>query len=315
MICLSYHSIMAPPFSRYPLVLRLLLIGSMFVFNISVVSMLAAFLLNPLFGLDASALQGIPGTQTEVYAFLFLQTVSSLGGFALTAMMFSVLESGVVIKHLGIDVFPGFRALVLGMVAIIAAQFFIDWVVKMNRSIPLPPDLSFIKDSEEKIEEITKALLDFKDVTRFWVLTLVIAVIPAIAEEFFFRGLLMGDLIKGGIHPWISIVITSFVFAVIHLEFTHFFAIWILGIGLGFLYYSSGSLWLAIIAHFINNFMTVLFQYLINIGVISEQVEDASMPVYVSVLGLVVFIYSLWFLERNSADKQWGDSLSNYSEQ
>ena len=91
-----YVCSMTPPLQRYPLVLRLLLMFSMFLFNISVVSYLALTLAQSLFNLENmnSIAEGSVSTPAEINAFLLIQAISSLGGFLLTAMMFAVLESG-----------------------------------------------------------------------------------------------------------------------------------------------------------------------------------------------------------------------------
>jgi len=87
---------MTPPFQRYPLVLRIFLMFSMFVFNISIVSGVALLAAKSIFNIDnASEVSG--GTlngANDINAFLFIQGISSLGGFVLTAIMFAVLESG-----------------------------------------------------------------------------------------------------------------------------------------------------------------------------------------------------------------------------
>lgn len=68
----------------------------MFLFNMGVVSFIALFFAQKIFNLE-NAQQVLEGTLTnsnEINAFLFIQGLSSLGGFVLTAMMFAVLESG-----------------------------------------------------------------------------------------------------------------------------------------------------------------------------------------------------------------------------
>ena len=58
-----------------------------------------------------------------------------------------------------------------------------------------------------------------------------------------------------------AIFISAFVFSAIHLQFQGFIPRFILGILLGYFFYWSKSLWLAIIAHFTNNAQAVIFSY------------------------------------------------------
>ena len=141
--------------------------------------------------------------------------------------------------------------------------------------------------------------MNFKDVGHLIFVSIVVALIPAVGEEFFFRGLLLGDLLKGKIHPAIAIPVTGLIFAVSHMEFDNTIAIWALGSFLGYLYYVSGSLWLPIAAHFTNNFMAVLLKYFFNLGMISEDVANAKTPLYATVLSfalfaLCIFLFNKW---------------------
>ncbi len=282
---------MVPPFQKYPLVLRLLLMFSMFVFNISVVSFLALTLAQTIFSLPNAhaVVEGTFTNQSEVNAFLFIQGLSSLGGFALTALMFAVLEAGEFKHRLRVVIYPSARLIVMAVAAIIVSQFFIEFLVSINQSIVLPESLQFLKEYQKKSEAITEAMMNFTGIGQFILVSIVVAVIPAIAEEFFFRGLMLGALLRAGKHPLVSILFTGLVFSVSHFGFDNILAIFILGSFLGYLFYISGSLWLPIAAHFTNNFLAVLLKYLFNLGYISSQVAEAKTPIYITLISLVVF--------------------------
>src|SRR4051812_28426730 len=102
---------MTPPFLRYPLGIRILLMFSMLLFNLGIMSFLALAAASNLFGLDnmEAVLAGTLKAPKEVYAFLFIQGVSSLGGFVLTALMFSVLETGEFKHHLRMKIYPSLK--------------------------------------------------------------------------------------------------------------------------------------------------------------------------------------------------------------
>ena len=283
---------MTPPFKRYPLPLRILLLFSMFLFNMGVVSFIALFFAQKIFNLE-NAQQVLEGTLTnsnEINAFLFIQGLSSLGGFVLTAMMFAVLESGEFKHYLRIKSLPSVKMIVLAVASILVAQFFIEYLVELNQKIPLPSALSFLSDYQKKAEEIINAMMNFKDIGHLIFVSIVVALIPAIGEEFFFRGILLGDLLKGKIHPTIAIPVTGLIFAVSHMEYDNTIAIWALGSFLGYLYYVSGSLWLPIAAHFTNNFLAVLMKYFFNLGMISEDVANAKTPLYATIVSLLIFV-------------------------
>ena len=61
--------------------------------------------------------------------------------------------------------------------------------------------------------------------------------------------------------PHVAIIITAILFSAIHMQFQGFLPRFALGLVLGYLFYWSGSLWLPIIAHLLNNAMAVTFAY------------------------------------------------------
>ena len=154
-------------------------------------------------------------------------------------------------------------------------------------------------------------MLNFKSPAQLILVSLVIAVIPAVAEEMFFRGLLLGDLLKGSINPYVAIGISGLLFAVAHFEFENTLAIWVLGSFLGYLYYVSGSLWLPIGVHFINNFLQVFFKYLYNNGYLKEDVTENSVPVYITIISVAIFAGCIFVFQRW---KNKHDTISDWEE-
>ena len=119
----------------------------------------------------------------------------------------------------------------------------------------------------------------------------VIGFIAALSEEVFFRGALQRVLIEwtGSVHKgvWIAAVI----FSAIHLQFYGFFPRMVLGAMLGYMFVWSGSLWIPIFAHFINNAVGVLLNYYVQKGKIPEEIENigsASGEVVVLIMSVVL---------------------------
>jgi membrane protease YdiL (CAAX protease family) len=118
--------------------------------------------------------------------------------------------------------------------------------------------VSFEQDSEEKI----KALLSKSGFLAFLINLTIVAVLPAIGEEFIFRGVIQNTLISTTRKPWVSILITATLFSAFHLMFEGFFARLFLGILLGYLYVVSKNIWLPILAHFANNAFQITMDYI-----------------------------------------------------
>ena len=212
--------------------------------------------------------------------------------------MFAKLEWGSARKRLLINLAAPLKMFLLAVFSIIAAQFFIEFLVEVNSRIPLPASLLPLRDAEKQAEDMLNSMLNFHSAHEFILVSIVLAVIPAVAEEFFFRGLLLGGLLRGKVNPLLSIVVTGLIFAVSHWEFDNTLAIWLLGIFLGYLYYISGSIWVSVAAHFTNNFFQILFKYLYNTGVISKDIADATMPVYAIIISGLLFAGCIYLLNQ-----------------
>lgn len=91
----------------------------------------------------------------------------------------------------------------------------------------------------------------------FAALVFAVVVIAPAAEEFFFRGLVYGWL-RGRLGPWPSSLIAGLLFAAAHADWTLVPPLWLLGVGLCWLYERSGSLWPSAAAHAALNGLAVV---------------------------------------------------------
>ena len=91
------------------------------------------------------------------------------------------------------------------------------------------------------------------------VLVLVAAVLPAVFEELFFRGVLMRSLSRGG--DLTAIIISALCFALCHGSLQNFVGPFAAGLIYGYMVYALGSVWPAVTAHFINNVFNMLMGY------------------------------------------------------
>lgn len=114
-----------------------------------------------------------------------------------------------------------------------------------------------------------------------------LAVVPALAEELLFRGLLQGYLRRYG--AWISIVGQAVVFALLHGEAPSCLAALFGGIALGICAEMTQSLWCSMLFHLYNNTMAFAAQYYSQYGGESslQRVLQFSIPAVV-LLGYLV---------------------------
>lgn len=88
-----------------------------------------------------------------------------------------------------------------------------------------------------------------------WLLVIAFCVVAPITEEFFARGFLYRGWSESFLRPAGAILLSSAVWTMMHLQYNWFFLAQVFSIGLlfGYLRYVSGSTWLTVILHGINN--------------------------------------------------------------
>lgn len=116
-------------------------------------------------------------------------------------------------------------------------------------------------ETEALLEDLTKALLVMDHPLELILNLITIAVLPAICEELLFRGVIQQQLTIWTKNPHVAIWIAAFVFSAFHFQFLTFLPRFILGAGLGYLFFFTQNLWVAIIGHFLNNGLQVAITY------------------------------------------------------
>lgn len=86
---------------------------------------------------------------------------------------------------------------------------------------------------------------------------LLFSLMPGCCEELFFRGYVQTRLCRSW-PPWIAIGLTSLVFAAAHIDPQHVIAVFPLAIWLGVVAWRSGSVWMSMACHFVNNFVGIV---------------------------------------------------------
>lgn len=253
-----------------------------------------------LIGLVASTIRA-PG---DWYALMGLQAINHLGTFLLPALAYWYW-----IEHRTFGQFsarPLSAVANVGLVALIVVSFmpFDGLIIEWNRNLHLPPTLApveqWIRGKEKDLEGVTKYLTTFRTTGQLLVALLVIAVIPAVGEETLFRGILQRNLTYWTGSAHVGIWLAAALFSAIHVQFLGFFPRMLLGALFGYLYVWSGSLWVPIFAHFVNNGFTVLMVYLYQHKVTSLNVDSTESVPLAGVLVSVALTAGLSFLFRRA---------------
>jgi len=230
-------------------------------------SLIGFLLALPLFDTTFTALiTGIESYQPENIALLkYLQVVQSIGLFIVPPLVLAAFFSGKPLTFLGLKSKTNNYGIMLVILIMVSAIPAINLIAELNSKLDLPGFMKGIEEwmtsKENMAERITKMFLKADTTWGLIINLMVIAVIPAIGEELFFRGLLQRLFIDLARNKHLGIILAALVFSAFHMQFYGFVPRFLLGAMFGYLFLWSGSLWVTIIAHFINNGIAVLFFY------------------------------------------------------
>ncbi|MCL2311479.1 MAG: CPBP family intramembrane metalloprotease [Firmicutes bacterium] len=202
------------------------------------------------------------GSQWYLYV---VQSISSFGVFFAPALLFSYCATKKWFSYGEADKIA--PPPLVGYVLILSL-FILPVVAGLgyfNEQITLPESMQNIETWMRKMEETSKiALQTLTANSTIPILLLnivVMALLPALFEEFLFRGTIQPLFTKWFNNKHIAIIVTAFIFSAIHFQFYGFIPRFLLGIYLGYLLIWGKSLWLPIIAHFMHNAISLILDY------------------------------------------------------
>jgi membrane protease YdiL (CAAX protease family) len=255
-------------------------------------------LTNPLV-LTSGAPEYLPGLRLLLIA-------NSVGLFLAPPLLLSITEGRSIA---GLYQFarlrPGLSLSVVGI--ILVSMPFMEWVMLTNQQMVLP---DFLKDlehwmraKEDENMRTTLILLKMHGVKDLLINLFMIAMLPAIAEELMFRGAvqrIFGKLLHN-IH--IAIWLSAAIFSAIHVQFYGFVPRMLLGAAFGYLYFWSGSLWYAMIAHGLNNAYAVVGAWYIqqkNIPLSEESVNTPQFTWYGYLISFVLTVAAFLYFKKQT---------------
>jgi hypothetical protein len=238
----------------------------------------------------------------------YFQTLQSVGLFVIPPFIIGWLYEGNIREYLQLNrgTTPG--VFLLASLTLLVSIPFINYLGDLNSRMKLPEWLSgletWMKSSEEAAKMVVDKFMEVKSISGLLFNIFMIAMIPAIGEELMFRGVIQKIFIRlTKNHHW-GIWIAAILFSAMHLQFYGFLPRTVLGAMFGYLLVWTGSMWVPVLAHFVNNTMGVLGYFLINRGAISGDVEEwgtgsGQFPlVIVSFVALAILLFLIYRMER-----------------
>lgn len=231
----------------------------------------------------------------QVFNFISLFMVPSIAG----AWLFSDQPK----KYLGLQRKASFNYWIVGVGVLLIALPLVTGLGLLNREIPFPDSMAkWMMAKEEDAARTFRALLSRSTVQDLIINIICIAGLAAIGEELLFRGMIQRLLIKIFKNPWAGIIATAFLFSAMHLQFYGFIPRFMLGILLGLVYWYSGSLWIAMLAHFVYNGVQIVMVYN-NPAMLKDDTAGVSVPAVAMASALsaaLVVLAVIWMRKKST---------------
>ncbi|OSZ82206.1 hypothetical protein CAP35_02750 [Chitinophagaceae bacterium IBVUCB1] len=274
----------------YPWFLQVTLFGLMAFTMVSFAALVLYTAVPYITGYTVQTILGIDADSSDKLksAFLWVQGASSVFSFLIAPLLFAYLSTPRVKEYLGLKAPVQPLHILLGIGMMLGAMPLLIEIGLVLKNLVLGT-------GDDKVERLTKALLDIKTNRQLAEVLIVMALIPAISEEFFFRGVLLRFAHQRMVKMTLPIIITSVLFGAVHGTLYNFLPIAIAGGLLCLIYYWSGSLLTGMVAHFVYNGTQIYMAYLSNSNETMQQISNAKhLPVWVVAAGALVFAASLF---------------------
>ena len=160
--------------------------------------------------------------------------------------------------------FPIYSIVLVLMIMVVTAPA-MQMLINFNQSLSFPdwlePVERWMRASEEAAAKSLEGVTGGTSWGSLILSVLLVGVMAGFSEEIFFRGALQRIMSTSGLAPHIAIWVTAFIFSAMHLQFFGFLPRLILGAFFGYLLWWSGSLWLPVCAHALNNTLAILSEW------------------------------------------------------
>jgi membrane protease YdiL (CAAX protease family) len=245
-----------------------------------------------------------PNDPRMIYFIRGLLFIQFLGLFLIPSLLFAYFSDPKPMQYLGVKPPKQNIFWILAIVAMFVAIPLVEYIGVLNQKMNLGTETQkWMKGMEEDAAKQIQFMLAKHTPGELITNLIFISVFAGVGEEIFFRGILQRLFIRAFKNPWMGIVLTAAIFSAFHFQFFGFFPRLALGIVLGAIYWYSGSLWTAILAHFIYDGFIIVLVYF-NPSMIKNPDQSIMSPhslLPLAVISLVLTIFLLWQMKKNSS--------------
>ncbi|RFM30399.1 CPBP family intramembrane metalloprotease [Deminuibacter soli] len=230
------------------------------------------------------------------------QGTGALVSMGLPALFFARIVNRFPLRELRFSSRINIKQLIMVVLLVFFALYVSGALAELNERIPIGDKLARrFKQMEKEYDDQVMVLGHMQNLRDYIYTLFIIAFIPAMVEEMYFRGCMQQLMTGWTKSAFTAILITSIVFSAVHISYYGFLPRMFLGFMLGYIFYYSGNIWLNILAHFLNNALVVTQMYILSRqGKLSADAINESYPLYWGLVGIVAIIAVFMYFRKES---------------
>lgn len=275
-----------------------------------------------LFSMFAAGIIFLFEQPLSVNALKWIQFAQSAAMFLLPPLCMAYLWSQEPMKWLKVDKFQSFKVSVCAVLLMLVALPAINLLSHLNQQITLPAFLEpleqWMKTSEESANALTEQFLSVTTFGGLIINLLLMALLPAVAEELTFRGVLQrlfqpSTMLQNST-PHLAIWCSAILFSAIHLQFYGFIPRMLMGALFGYMLIWTGSLWVPILMHFTNNAMAVILYFVAQRADWDMEKVDAigtCDTLWLGIVSMVMTIIGIYAFRRSTTMSNASSRMSS----
>lgn len=267
-------------------------------------SMLGGFLASAISGVDIQSMQGKldyndPAT---MQALRIATAITNFGGFLMAAILFAWLCTNKMKDYFHVNTRLHWKYLwVVGLVFFLATPV-VYFLSTINEMVSGGEFLSIVQDDTS---ELKNALLRTENTSSVIFNLFAMALLPAVGEELFFRGVVLRVAYQGTRKVHASVLMTAILFSIVHMEFDNFLAITFMGMVMGYLYIYTGNILVPMLLHLVNNSIYILLDAYGSEPIPTGAAGEESMQLIWLIAGGIFLVVLLWLLRRSEHKEKW----------
>jgi uncharacterized protein len=289
--------------SQFLIVLCIVLVST-FLF-----SLIGTFILAAISGMSLKEIADMSKWDYSKPVVLFMvrgmMLVQFIGVFVIPSLLAAWMFSTNKKKYLGLIAPANLNYFIAAVGIMLVALPLVNWLGEVNRQVQFPAALEkWLKEKEVDAQQTIKGILGQGGIKNLLLNLVFIAGFAAVGEELLFRGVLQRILIKMFKSPWAGIIVTAIFFSALHMQFYGFLPRFFLGVLLGVIYWYSGSLWAAILAHFVYDAVLIVAAYynpeLMNEDAMATKTANLALA---GVISAALVAAVIWWMKQKSATR------------